>query len=331
MKFNLTSYFLNKKLFLSTLPEVYKNQWQQKIKECNDYDDHFKNLMIDDFSMKIAISYINNSNIPTLNELLLKNEIIEGTVFTYDKAFFFKKISSSGIEKRKFHIKLQEYEDLILSGEFSTEHYTCNTALSKLTGKSRVFLLGIISGKEEKNITIRPLIFAEKILVDEVNNIPYPINQCRIFPEQIDQFKNISNINDDNFEILSKIPEKDIKKYFGEILEEKNVTNDWGGEISDLYTTNMIYNGVRKRAAIIFKGPAKFHPMTIQDLGKNGDQIFRLFSESADIYILQHCHHVTSAVEAHMEAFATKNFILRNYVILNGVDTYKILKAYKKI
>jgi hypothetical protein len=41
--------------------------------------------------------------------------------------------------------------------------------------------------------------------------------------------------------------------------------------------------------AFAFKGPARFHPMTLADLGKDGDQIDRLFSEPADILLLQHC------------------------------------------
>ncbi len=42
----------------------------------------------------------------------------------------------------------------------------------------------------------------------------------------------------------------------------------------------------------MLKGPAKFHAMTIKDLGANGDQINRLYEEDADIYILQQCHDI---------------------------------------
>ncbi|WP_131116381.1 hypothetical protein [Lichenihabitans psoromatis] len=70
--------------------------------------------------------------------------------------------------------------------------------------------------------------------------------------------------------------------------------------------------------------------MTLADLGKNGDQIDRLFSEPADLMVLQHCNEITSPVRAMMRAYATRMGQLKTYCIINGFDTLRILNAYEK-
>jgi hypothetical protein len=81
----------------------------------------------------------------------------------------------------------------------------------------------------------------------------------------------------------------------------------------------------------MFKGPSKFHPMKLADLGKNGDQINRLYEEPAQLLVLQHCHEVSSAVRKMMLAFANQIGNPRAFCIIDGKDTLRILRAYGKI
>jgi hypothetical protein len=69
------------------------------------------------------------------------------------------------------------------------------------------------------------------------------------------------------------------------------VPKDWSGEQSDLFISALKVDGEPYAAAFAFKGPAKFKPMTLAELGKNGDQVVRLYAEPADILVLQHCPH----------------------------------------
>jgi hypothetical protein len=133
---------------------------------------------------------------------------------------------------------------------------------------------------------------------------------------------------------LQAIPEVTIKQWFAEIIRQPHVPLDWGGETSDLWTANLHIGGsgrVPVRAAFIFKGPAAFHPMTIADLGRNGDQIDRLFHEPADLLILQHCHHVRAEVHNMMEKYAADFRDPKRYSIIDGVSTLQILRAYGKL
>jgi len=82
--------------------------------------------------------------------------------------------------------------------------------------------------------------------------------------------------------------------------------------------------------AFLLKGPSKFFPMKMVHLGKNGDQIERLFSEPADLLVLQNCHEVTNPVRATMRAYACRIYDLRYFTIIDGADTVRLLKAYGK-
>lgn len=154
------------------------------------------------------------------------------------------------------------------------------------------------------------------------------------FPSCFDQFSKIRDAkfkrHKSHLDALRDIPETEVKQAFAKIINEPTVPKDWGGEQSDLFTSQILVLGKQLSAAFAFKGPAKFHPMTMADLGKNGDQISRLYMEPADILILQHCHEITPPVRTMMRAFANQLGNLRQYCIIDGYDTYRILRAYEK-
>jgi hypothetical protein len=125
---------------------------------------------------------------------------------------------------------------------------------------------------------------------------------------------------------LKAIPENDVKHAFAELLGVPSVPKDWGGELSDLFSPHLTIGGQRVSTAFLFKGPAKFHPMTMADLGKNGDQINRLSMEPADLLVIQHCHEITNPVRGMMRAFAQQFGNLRLYCVIDGYDTLRILE-----
>lgn len=152
----------------------------------------------------------------------------------------------------------------------------------------------------------------------------------------IDQFSKIQETRQTesrapSIAALKRIPESQIKRAFAAILHESDVPKDWGGEKSDLFSTNLSINENPVSAAFLFKGPSKFSPMTIAHLGKNGDQIDRLFSEPADVLVLQHCHKVMPPVINMMRAYSTGFHDLRHFCIIDGYDTVRILAAYTQL
>jgi hypothetical protein len=133
-----------------------------------------------------------------------------------------------------------------------------------------------------------------------------------------------------DLEKLREVPERDVKKAFAAIIGEPVVPKDWGGERSDLFSSRVKIDGKRISAAFAFKGPAEFKPLTIAGLGKNGDQIDRLFTEPADLLVLQHCHEITPAVRGAMRAYAQRMGDPRMFCLIDGYDTVRLLSAYRK-
>jgi hypothetical protein len=59
-------------------------------------------------------------------------------------------------------------------------------------------------------------------------------------------------------------------------------------------------------------------------MGMRGDQAIRLFAESADIMVVQHCSYIAESVRHIMESLATSD--RRRYMLLSGDNTVRILK-----
>jgi hypothetical protein len=167
--------------------------------------------------------------------------------------------------------------------------------------------------------------------IDRFGRLPW---QMEVFPQLVDNFAASASDNEPTAADLDKmltIPESEVKAAFASIIGELFIPKDWGGEKSDLVSTQVRIDGQPVSTAFAFKGRGKAKRLTVADLGKNGDQISRLFSEPSDFVVLQHCHSVTSAVRDHMRAFATRIGRLRPFCIIDGADTVRIFKAYKKL
>jgi len=130
--------------------------------------------------------------------------------------------------------------------------------------------------------------------------------------------------------LLKNIPERDIKRAICEILME-DVPKDWGGEQSDLFSANIRVKDRPTTASFLLKGPASFKPMKMTHLGKNGDQIDRLFAEGSELCVLQHCHDITPPVRNMMKAYASRMGDPRLFTIIDGRQTIRILRAYAKL
>jgi hypothetical protein len=214
---------------------------------------------------------------------------------------------------------------------------TSETAWSRLGGHTRLFAFCYIERNDDLEIIARPYVIGDlheglEALTPEAWRSAF---YGEVHPSLIDQFGQIQTVFDREkhpppLTGLRDIPERDIKTALVEILGEETVPKDWGGEQSDLFTTNLSVDGRRMSAAFLLKGPARFSEMKMTHLGKNGDQIVRLFQEPADLLVLQHCHKVSTAVRTTMRAFASTTNNLRHFTILDGYDTIRLLQAYGK-
>ena len=149
--------------------------------------------------------------------------------------------------------------------------------------------------------------------------------------DDIDQFAAARKVKNAPVRVISERAFKDgVQKLIG----EKGKFQDWGGEPNDLFTTRVKLKGKRVTTAFAFKGPGTSGILTPGKLGKNGDQIQRLFLSPAEIFIVQYHGQIAQSVVEQMKAFATLNSVREGkqilYGIIDGADTLRLLAAYSK-
>ena len=290
-------------------------------------------------------TWLHKNTIPSLGELIVKNQPINnGALFTIYQDFYGKGLSKYNNTKNlprdakaELHNKLKYSDNTRLRILYSPKNLICNTAWFRLGGHTRLFCFCYVERVENGEIIAHPYVIGDLHTDLELESPEsWDTRQYgEIHVSQIDQFALIEKQfelerSTPNIKVLKSIPEKTIKSSIAEILHEGNLSMVCGGEKSDLYTCNLSVNGRFMPTAFLFKGPAKFSEMKMSHLGKNGDQIDRLFSEPADLLILQHCHTISTAVRSTMRAFASRVYDLRHFTVIDGYDTVRLLKAYGK-
>jgi hypothetical protein len=225
----------------------------------------------------------------------------------------------------------------IVECRFHHNHLTSDSSWTELSGQKTLFVLALITEIADKKIDAIPFIIANPLPLMEVRASrigQHWLGRFQIHVDSIDSFAKVNEVirpqSKRELEHLRSIPEHKIKEAFAEIVGEPTVPKDWGGERSDLLSDRIVLDGKRIPTAFVFKGPAKFEPMTLAQLGKNGDQIDRLFTEPADLFVLQHCHEITAPVRGAMRAYAQQIGRLRLFCVIDGYDTMRLLRAYKK-
>lgn len=130
------------------------------------------------------------------------------------------------------------------------------------------------------------------------------------------------------------VSETQFKRGVQAIIGEPGEFKDWGGETSDLYTTRLRVNGKRIAAAFAFKGPGLKAKLVPGKMGKNGDQLFRLFQEDADVFFVQHWREIDPGVirwardVAVAKSATTGRRIM--YGVIDGHDSDRLYRAYPK-
>lgn len=148
--------------------------------------------------------------------------------------------------------------------------------------------------------------------------------------DEIDSFAEVRKIQRGNKFI--KVSEKQFKNGIAKILGETGEFKDWGGEISDLYSNNVVLTNSRKRVAFAFKGPGTKGSLTPGKLGKNGDQIQRLAESPADVFIIQYWMEIKESVVSQLQKLIQlKSYFTQQklwYGIIDGYDSARLMKAY---
>jgi hypothetical protein len=162
----------------------------------------------------------------------------------------------------------------------------------------------------------------------------------RLYIEDIDSFSLVRDINPAMVSDVLKngrveCSEDAVQMAIERILDVPVHRSDWGGEINDLYTANLQVNGRRTPTAFLLKGSGcRAAEMQLANCGKNGDQVVRLFQSPAELFVVQYVGPISDAV---IDDVSSKVRLRRsegrsaNFLIVDGQDTARLLKAYGHI
>lgn len=183
--------------------------------------------------------------------------------------------------------------------------------------------------------------------VHDTESTPAPIIKCtrrtmkdRLYVDEIDSFRNVRQVSPEKGKAclikgFLERSEDQVQLALEQILEVPFHRKDWAGEINDLYTSNISINGTRCAAAFLLKGPGIGRKeMQIADCGKRGDQLVRLFSTPADLFVVQYVGPIADLLIKDVEGkVANLRAVGRDasYLIMDGQDTARLLLAYGKM
>jgi hypothetical protein len=344
LEFLLSPTYIHKGQIFSLLSEAENRLLKMDFEEQANYYQHNElDAVKRSIFCRWLIKILQGKDVLSLEKALLEGLSLEtGTLVWVENTFYFKGLSSwkrnpkGGYMPKigQFHGELKGLNIIRVEGNLNAEHAQTDSTFLNLSGRqTSSFIFGFVESFEIDTVKIKPLYIGNRILRSSSPYVHSTSDDLFIPVNEIDEFSRISEVKINSVKLATskEISEIQIKQWFAEILQEGNVSKDWGGETSDLYTTNIHIKGKRKRAAFIFKGPSKFHLMRIGDLGKNGNQMQRLYDEDADIYILQHCHNVDPEIYKMMRTYSSNFRHVSRFCIIQGVDSLRLYKAYGKI
>jgi hypothetical protein len=163
-------------------------------------------------------------------------------------------------------------------------------------------------------------------------SINVPRKQVRAKMITVDDIDSFAKVKKAKPTGTGPLPEKQFKYGVARILGEKGEFTDWGGEHHDLYSTNVKIKGKRVAAAFGFKGPGTTGILTPKKMGKNGDQIQRLFHSPASLFVVQYWGQIDPSIYEEMQTWAQmKSFWEETdvwYCIIDAADSARLVAAY---
>lgn len=162
--------------------------------------------------------------------------------------------------------------------------------------------------------------------------VPFGVKTRFITLDEIDQFSRVKKVHSvPNKLSPERLSEKLVKAGLLRLLKETIDPKDWGGESNDIFTTKIKVRGRNHRGAFALKGPAKKGPLVPGMMGKNGDQIQRLFDSPADVFLVQYEGEIKESVIKLMDELARAKALFGRMVLYGVIDregTYRLRMAY---
>lgn len=285
--------------------------------------------------------WLHEHDVPSLEVALLRGEANPGQLvwceadWEWSRVAAERRATEAGQEVRsEFRAQVTVSEvPFNVFGRFNPAHLTSSSSNSELAGIRLHYVLAQIAVATPETVELRPIAIATRLFGPPETEW-FPTDWQFVSPQQVDQFAGVNwehPVSIADLAALRDIPEMRVKQVLAQMIGEAVVPKDWGGEQFDLWTTRLRVDGHATPTAFLLKGPAKFAPMTIAMLGKNGDQTDRMCRSAARMVVVQHSHEIRPEVVSMLRAYASDYRDPRRYMLIDGFDTYRILRAVGEI
>lgn len=327
---------LNRRLCFSTFGEWLRTEFEKFRVQGND---HFSVLTNDHLIVSLVLGACSTAEVPSLG-VVLARETPRRSLFCSTE-----KIIGNGQVRNAAQVRI-EIDTPYKAGrrvflQFHTRHIVSDTGRLRLaTGDTELSIVAGIDRISEGEIVARPLIIGDPSYDHQFNRevsvdlMWHGWSWYEIFTHDIAEFRECENAASPSAWEWSKtmrsLSEAEVKARICDILGDLPKV-DWAGEQDDHFAASLHIGDRRVTGAFLLKGPARFREMTPDMLGARADQIYRLSCTPADVLVVQHCHHIGEAVRAMLRAFAVTPHRPRHYCLIDGKDTYRVLKAYGKL
>lgn len=286
-----------------------------------------KNVVIDHIYTRVMLDFCSAIGVKTLDQVFLEESghLFCSVVKTQECQELYDNdrvsLVCEPLEGSNFSVEL----------ELTTKRITADTLRSKLRMGGEFAVIAQFTRLDNCTLVFSPLVIGFPYMADpETGDLAWKkySDHYNLNIEDFDEFSKAKEVAmPSSFDEMKNIKEGVFKAALGKILNE-STPKDWGGEMSDFVTSHLHIKGERVSVAFLLKGPAKFSPMTVKHIGKNGDQIVRLSQEPVDILCVQHCHDITSSVKETLKVFAVQPSNPRYYCLLDGRESLRLLEAF---
>lgn len=149
--------------------------------------------------------------------------------------------------------------------------------------------------------------------------------------DDIDSFQAIRKVEAGGY-IPRAVSEDQFKRGVQAIIGERAQWKDWGGELADLVSSRVVLRGGRVRAVFAFKGPGQRGPLVPAKMGKNGDQIQRMYILDGRLFVVQYVGEVKPNINDLMRSLALAKSTATGediyYAVIDGIDSDRLFRAY---
>lgn len=325
--------FLNRRLCLSWLTPEMRQIYADRVRPG---EDHLTRLLNDHLLVTMALDQADAFGVPTLLQALADGKP-RHMFRSLSRLLPCRAVYSDARVDQGMELPLDFGKPVVLA--YNTSHIIADTGRMALAEGVRggyvEAMLGLLHDRSDR-FEIEPIVMGAPTLSHVRNGSSEDLmwlgaGYGEILPEDIAQFTKLATVKvksaSEWMDVMRDVPEETVKQGFARLLNEPT-KKDWGGETNDHFSSTVEIDGRRRTAAFLLKGPTNFREMTPAMCGKNADQIFRLVNSGADISIVQHSHMIGEAVRGTLRGLTNQPGQTRRYCVIDGQQTYRILKAY---